>query len=208
MIDLRIKEWEKLQYIYPIKVLPRLRELQIMTSQMEGGDRIKNLRTNRLKHHGEKRIAAIFCFGMSCILKQEVVFTAAPANDRDYDIVSRYTEGDTIHYLPVQIKEVVPEGVNSVTNLQKIIDDLGTNYPTSVDLTVVIYLNRTGKFKISDIQVPKLNIAALWILFASDPSQNRWLLVGNMLDNLGFYEYVYPTKEYLEAQGIKMGGKI
>ena len=35
MIDLRIKEWEKLQYIYPVKVLPRLREIQVEAFQME-----------------------------------------------------------------------------------------------------------------------------------------------------------------------------
>lgn len=191
-MDTRIKEWEKLKYIDPAITLPKLYQLQIEISQSNLDQKVKELRTRTLKPNLEKRTAAIFCYGMSCLLKNKIVFAAAPRQNADYDIITRCIQNNAINYVPIQIKEVIPERTNPTSSLSQIIENL-KKYPDSKETVVVIHSNRTGQLAIEDIKVPNLNIAALWILGASVADQSKWFIAGNLLqDNAKIYEFPYP----------------
>jgi hypothetical protein len=185
-----------LKYISPAIALPRLYQIQLEVSQMNIDQKLKELRTNKLKHHLEKRTAAIFCYGMAGLLKKSIYFAPAPAQNLDYDVVARYMdkESKTINYMPIQIKEVVPLRINAKTDLNKEIEKL-KKYPVSKDTVVVIQSNRKGVFKIKDVKIPKLNIAGLWILGCCQPDQSTWYIAGDMLTrDAQIYEFPYPTK--------------
>lgn len=191
-MGIRENEFRKLKYMNPEKILPQLRQLQIKIAQQNIDDDIKNLRTKKLKHHLEKRIAIIFSYGIAQCIKKSVFVAFAPHENLDYDAVAYYQDGNVVHYMPLQIKEVVPERLNSQTDLNNEIKKLQKKYQASTDLVVVIHYNRRGKFKISDVKIPMLGIAALWILGASVPDQSRWFIAGNMLSHPKIFEFKYP----------------
>ena len=95
--------WGNLKYISPIKVLPKLRQLQAQLSCSRLDDNIKNLRKRKLKPHSEKRIAAIFCYCMACYLKENIVFASAPQNNLDYDIVLKYRNKNEVFYSHINV---------------------------------------------------------------------------------------------------------
>ena len=67
-------------------------------------------------------------------------------------------------------------------------------YKDSKDLTVAIHLNRGIKgFNPSEVKVPQLNIAALWIYGGISPDKSRWAIWGNFLDELQASEFSYPS---------------
>jgi len=118
------------------------------------------------------------------------VFVASYENS-DYDAVAKRIEKDTEIFTPIQIKEVVPNDINSETDLNKEIAKL-SRYPVSNDTVVVIHVNRTGRLHLPSVRVPSLSIGSLWLLGASTPDQQKWFLAGNLLDNPRIFEFNYP----------------
>lgn len=91
-----------------------------------------------------------------------------------------WTVGDMRSFAPSASVEAVIEGLRK--------------YKDSKDLTVAIHLNRGIKgFNPSEVKVPQLNIAALWIYGGISPDKSRWAIWGNFLDELQASEFSYPS---------------
>ena len=188
-MDTRINEWRKLKFVDPAVVLPKLRKIQMQVADSTLEDKIKNLRTSELKQYREGWEAAIFCYGMGKML--DVPVYISPYQASDYDAVAVRIEDNTQYFTAIQIKEVVPEYLNSETDINKEITKL-RRYPVSNDTVIVIHVNRVGRLDLSLIEVPSLNIGSLWLLGASAPDQSKWFIAGNLLDNPRIFEFDYP----------------
>jgi hypothetical protein len=190
-MDTRINEWSKLHFVDPAVVLPQFRKIQLQVAASDLEDRVKNLRTQKLRQHRERWEAAIFCFGMSK-MKGVPVYVASYEKS-DYDAVAKLVEGNTPSFIPIQIKEVVPEDLNPETDINKEIAKLSRRYPVSNDTAVVIHVTRPGQLQLPSLKVPSLNIASLWLIGASTPDQSKWFLAGNLLDKPQILEFDYPV---------------
>jgi hypothetical protein len=189
-MDIRLNEWSKLKFVDPAKALPKLREIQELIATSNLNEKVKNLRTQKFKHHREGWEATLFCYGMSQLLKTTVF--VAPYELSDYDAVSKYIQDDVQHFTPIQIKEVVPERLNPNTSINQEIAKLN-RYPASKDTVIVMHVNRPGRLDLSDIQTPKLNISELWLLGASSQDQRRWFIAGDLLNRPNIFEFDYPV---------------
>jgi hypothetical protein len=153
--------------------------------------KIASLRTNDTNHFREARQCALFCYGMSQKLGVEIGF--APFEDSDTDFVAAYKLGDETHFVPIQMKELVPEQVADQVDLQKEIDKLG-KYVSSNDLVVAFHLNRTHTVEISKLDFSKVPVKELWFVGATIPDQSNWVLLGNLLSpNWRHYFFPYPV---------------
>ena len=176
----RLNHWRQLNYRNPEPVLRELRtiEVSVMENANEISPHVRTLRTNELKHIREFRQAAIFCHGMAQQLGCPVHF--APVEDSDYDFVAAYTIDECHHFVPVQLKELVPRHLNEAATLDEILHSL-RKYPSSKDLTVVVYLNRQGTVTPRKIEDPELRIGALWLVCSTPPDASSWIMIGDML---------------------------
>ncbi len=155
-------------------------------------EKLRTLRTNKLKRHREGREGALFCYGLQeAVLKIPVYFALSEADD--YDLVTLRKLDDTLLYTPVQMKEVPPERLNPTTSLNKEIQKL-TKYVNSENLVVAIHANRTGQLNFNEIVLPKLKISELWIFGSLTLDQSRWFLYGDVLTRPEYYEFNYPTE--------------
>lgn len=114
------------------------------------------------------------------------------SEDQDYDFVTRRLEGDTVHFTPVQLKELVSDEINPRANLETELQKL-TKYSSSSDLVVVIRVNRNVTIDRSKLRVPQLKIAQLWILGNRSPDQTKWCLIGDILNRPEITEFDYPV---------------
>lgn len=191
MVSDRTRTFAKLKYRDPRTVLVDLRRTELTISASEASFAVKNLRTRDLRPLRELREACLFCHGMTERTGQK--FFVAHAEAQDYDAVATWVVGDLQSFAPIQIKEVVPHEVNPTASVRKVIAAL-EKYVSSEDLTVAIHLNRVVKgFNPSEIIVPPLRIAALWMFGAIAADQSRWAIWGNFLDELEVAEFAYPT---------------
>ena len=113
----------------------------------------------------------------------------AESEDDDYDYIACVPEKKL--FIPIQMKEVVPEKVNPDTNLQKEIDKL-RKYSDSIDLCVAIYVNRVQSIDVSRLNLSGLRIAELYLFGAAAPTQETWKIVGNLLDTPTECRFNYP----------------
>jgi hypothetical protein len=189
MTDTRLNEWSKLRFVDPAVVLPRLRQIQIAVTTSNLDERVKNLRTDTLRKHHEGWEAALFCYGMSKIVG--VTVYVVPHEASDYDAVAMWVKDETRHFTPLQIKELVPHELNPGTDINKEIAKL-KRYPVSNDTTVVLHINRAGRLELQSIEVPKLNIASLWLIGSTTPDQSKWFVAGDIMDKPIISEFEYP----------------
>ncbi|MGH2611308.1 MAG: hypothetical protein ACRDHF_19690, partial [Tepidiformaceae bacterium] len=112
MADTRINQWRTLTYHDPAHVLRRLRAVeQALAARLRHAeDRVRRLRTTGLKRYREWRDAALFTYGMGLALGARVGYATEATSD--YDFVAAWVEGDTPHFCPVQLKELVPADLN------------------------------------------------------------------------------------------------
>lgn len=172
-------------------MLVDLRRTELTIAASNASFAVKNLRTHDLRPLRELREACLFCHGMTECTGQK--FFVAHEEAQDYDAVATWVVGDLQSFAPIQIKEVVPHEVNPTASVREVIAGL-EKYVSSEDLTVAIHLNRVVKgFNPSEIIVPPLKIAALWMFGAIAPDQSRWAIWGNFLDELEAAEFAYPT---------------
>lgn len=189
MRNIRLREFRKLDFRDPRPFLTNLRRLELGGTLAGLPPEVRSLRTNELKHWREKREAAIFCYGVSQIVGTTVYF--APTEEQDHDFVATWSDDETQHFAPVQLKEVVPQNLNDTASVQRVIDSL-SKYVDSGDLTVAIHLNQEGRFDPTTLDVPNLSLSGLWVFCATARDQSRWGLWGNLFTNRSGIEFSYP----------------
>lgn len=186
----KIREWEKLEYHDPEKILLGFKDIASNFPISSAPYNVASLRTRELRLYGESRQCALFCYGISKARNIKVHY--AHLEKSDYDFVGVYPENDYLNYVPIQMKEFVPEKVNPKAQLENEIKKL-QKYTDSQDLCVAIHLNRNISFDFKNIVIPELNIRELWFFGAKAPNQSEWWLLGNILNNPKVYEFNYPT---------------
>jgi hypothetical protein len=185
------REWLGLQYLDPERTLINMRHIESTMPLNKLPYKVAALRTNELREPREARQGALFTFGLGQSLGVPISF--ALSEKQDYDIVVRYTVNGTVTYLPVQLKEWVPETLNPRSTLQDELDKLAAKYVDSKDLAVAFYLNRDTTFDLSTLKLPIGSIGGLWLYGAANPLGTAWFLIGNLLiPNADKHEFMYP----------------
>jgi len=184
-----IREWEKLEYYDPERILSCLRDIALTLPLDTLPYSEASLRKRNLRQYGESRQCALFCYGISKAFNIKISY--AHYERSDYDFVAVRVDDDNLYYTPIQMKELVPENVNSKVSLEQELEKL-KKYSNSKDLVVAIHLNRAGKININELTIPELNISELWFFGAADETQEKWHLIGNILRNPQYYEFQYP----------------
>jgi hypothetical protein len=184
------RAWSQLQYLDPERILSGLREIALTHPLEKLPYEVATLRTRGLRRYGEGRQAAFFCYGLGQAIGARV--QVAQTAQEDFDIVARYVAEDELRYVPVQLKEWVPDTVNPSTTLEAELGKL-VKYGNAQDLVVAFHLNRTAHIKFSELQLPAVNLGALWFYGAKDATQREWWLIGNLLrDGPVAHQFIYP----------------
>lgn len=178
----------KLDYHDPADVLRKFRDVEKWIVTSNASNTIKHLRTNGLKRLRECREAALFCYGMSQRTGQAIRFS--PDEAADYDFTAMWAEAGTEHFAQVQLKELVPKELNSSATIDNLLARL-TKYRSN-KLTVVIHLNRAGRFEPFKLSIPRLHVAALWFLWGAAPGGSTWCLFGDALGMPTLSSFSYP----------------
>jgi hypothetical protein len=188
--ELRVRAWQRLKFLNPEKILRGLRAIEVSHDLDQLPIDVAQLRTRDLRTYGEGRQAALLCYGLSQMLGARVSFAQHAASD--YDVVARYLLADVVHYVPVQLKELVPDTLNPRASLQAELDKI-SKYVDSKDLVVAVYLNTRRRLVFSDLKLPHGVVRELWFFGALSPDQSRWILLGNMLGpHAQALEFSYP----------------
>ncbi|MDX2239037.1 MAG: hypothetical protein NW203_15850 [Hyphomonadaceae bacterium] len=192
---IRLRECSRLKFEHAASCLIALRKLEVTIAPCDIDERVKTLRTNGLKPYREMRDAALFCTGMSKLLSTDVWF--APFEANDYDFVTTWKSGDTQHFCPVQLKELVPKSLNANASIGIITDKL-SHYASAEDLVVVIKLNQIGRFDLSKLTIPEnARFGGLWVFGSVTEDQSKFALWGDFLQTGSATEGIifdYPTE--------------
>ena len=188
--DLRVRSWQRLRYLDPEKILRGLREIASSHPLHQLPIEVAQLRTRELRPYGEGRQAALLCYGLSQMLGGPVSFAQHATSD--YDVVARFLLDDAVHYVPVQLKELVSAALNPRASLQAELDKI-SKYVDSKDLVVAVHLNTARRLVFSDLKFPYGIVRELWFFGALSPDQSRWVILGNMLGpSPQVLEFSYP----------------
>lgn len=187
LMSIRTRAWSKLKYYDPKEILVALREIERAYPLKDMPYKVSTLRSRSLRSRGESRQCAIFCYGMAQLLGITLLYAESEVDD--YDYIACVPEKNL--FIPIQMKEVVPEKVNPETNLQKEIDKL-RKYSDSIDLCVAIYVNRVQSIDVSRLNLSGLGIAELYLFGGATPTQETWKIVGNLLDTPTECRFNYP----------------
>lgn len=187
---MRVRRWSKLPFLDSKAFLVGLGEVSEKVGTYGAPYSIAALRTNDLRRHREARQCALFCYGMSQLLRAEVRF--APAEESDIDFVGWYHIGDTDHLVPIQVKELVPRQVKQTVSFQEEINKLA-KYTDSRDLVVVFHVNRDVRVTPAELDFSGLELAELWIVGYLGDEAQEWLLCGNLLaQDISEIRFRYP----------------
>lgn len=115
----------------------------------------------------------------------------------DYDFVATYEQDGIQHFVPVQLKELVP--LETVPNrpLPQLQDEINKlkKYADAEDLVVAIHANRDITIEPRSLQLPALKLGALWLFGGTDLTQERWMLMGNLLQSnpvVSYFDHPHP----------------
>jgi hypothetical protein len=173
----------------PLIVLTGLRTIQIDVASSDLPPEIRNLRTNGLRFAREMRQAALFRLGMAERTNRKILFSCIES--QDYDFVTTWSDEEGQHFSPVQLKEVVSRNLNPEATIRDVIQGLSRyNNPT---LTVAIHHSQAGKLDPAKIQVPKLQIASLWIFASISEDQSEWGLWGDLMSSPYGSRFHHPS---------------
>jgi hypothetical protein len=179
MDQINLRTFSRLRYKDPRSVLVDMATVERSIASADIDPRVKQMRTRDLRSVRELRQACLFWHGVSEVTGQK--FGIAHCEDEDYDAVATWVRDGTQSFAPTQLKEVPPEELNPVVSVQAIVNGL-TKYPSSTKLTVAIHLNRVVQFAPSELVIPRLGVAAVWVFGAIRPDRSRWAIWGNFLD--------------------------
>lgn len=176
-------------FLNPELFLVKFRELYDSLPMTRMPRDLASLRAREVRHMGEARRCALFCYGVGQLLGVKILF--ADYESSDYDYVAAYERDGAVVYVPVQMKEFVPVSVNPNADLQREINKL-RKYCNSPDLVVAIHLNRTGFVRLSELDLSGLPIKELWFFGAKD-AQDDWMVLGNLLkSDARWHDFRYP----------------
>lgn len=195
MDQISLRAFNRLSYRDPRAVLVDMRRLELRIRSAEVDPRVRHLRTNDLRNVRELRSACLFCHGMSRLTGQK--YAVAHSEAVDYDAVATWVRDGTQYFAPIQLKEVPPTALNPLASVQGIINALA-KYLGSEDLTVVVHLNQATRFLPSELTIPPVRVAALWVLAGISPDQSRWAIWGNLVEPVdswqaGTFDYPEPV---------------
>ena len=178
---MRERRWSQLPFYDPRGLLIELNKLSDEVAAANLPYNLASLRTNDLKPYREGRQCALFCYGVGRRFGLDIRF--AFAEEQDVDFVARFERDECVHFVPLQMKELVPERVRDSVSLQHEINKLA-KYGDSSDLVVAFHLNRGVQVVPEQLDFTKVKIAQLWFVGYSGQGQ-EWLLLGDMLSESG-----------------------
>jgi hypothetical protein len=114
---MRERRWSRLPFYDPKGLLIELHKLSLLVAEADLPYSLASLRTNGLKQYREGRQCALFCYGIGQRFGVEGRF--AFAEEQDIDCVARYEMDDTVKFVPLQMKEIVPQQVLDSASLLK-----------------------------------------------------------------------------------------
>lgn len=187
---MRVRQWSKLSYYDPRGLLISLAQLSDRVAAADVPYNVASLRTNELNRFREGRQCALLCYGMSQFLGTEVRFAMFEQNDTDF--IGRYERIGEVHYVPLQVKELVPDNVKADASLQAEIDKLA-KYTDSKDLVVAFHLNRQEHIDFAQLDFSRVPVKELWFFGCISPATQEWLLFGNVLSTgCQAFKFHYP----------------
>lgn len=185
------REWVALTYYKPAVVLHNTRPIELMMARSDLSEKVKTLRTHRLRPFGERRQAAIFSYLIGRFTGLEVQFALFEAED--HDAIVQWRDSDTVNYVPLQLKELVPDNLNPQQTIDSILEGLAGKYRTSGDLVVGVFLNRRGRLDLESFPFPEMPIRELWFFGNAIPDGSQWFICGNILaKDRGCRVFPYP----------------
>jgi hypothetical protein len=191
MTDLRLREWNSLHYKDPVEWLKKLRKIEQLIIPNIKNEKIRTLRTNKLKKFKESRQAALLCCGLNSLLKINIAI--AMDENSDHDFIARYYKDGILNFTPVQLKELVSESINPDDSLDSIMLEIQKKYSHSKDLVVAIHISRKMKIDFSRIRDNNCAVKEIWLFGASQEDQNKWFIFGNVKEHPQFHEFSYPN---------------
>ncbi|MEY3359120.1 MAG: hypothetical protein RLZZ537_187 [Pseudomonadota bacterium] len=175
---MKVRQWSKLPYYDPKSLLIALDKVSDQVAAANLPYNLSSLRTNELNQFRERRQCALFCYGMSQRLGTEVRFAVFEESDTDF--IGKYIFLDEVHYVPLQVKEIVPSVVSDAVTLQDEIDKL-EKYTDSKDLVVAFHINRVIHVDFAQLDFSRVPVMELWFFGCVDQVKQEWLLFGNVL---------------------------
>jgi hypothetical protein len=186
---IRINRWSKFRYHDPRTVLIALRELEIEVARSDLDERVKSLRTNKLKKHREFREAAVFCHALGFIQNKTIHF--ARCEEEGYDFIMLQPDGDRLLFSPLQIKELVPSALNVQSSLDEILAGLG-RYASASDTVVAIHINRRMRMDLKTITLPDIPVGQIWLFGGADDVPMEFALYGDLCREPQLYQFALP----------------
>jgi hypothetical protein len=189
---IKLRKWDALSFRDAKTDLINLGKLQTRLAQSHGiSPEVANLRERDLRQYLQWRQAALFCYLVQAATgKASLAYTVV--EDEDYDALACWIDGDTKHYAPIQLKELVPESLNSAASLEAELGKLA-KYATSQETVVAVHVNRAGRLEFSSLKPPKARVREIWLFGALSPDQRSWFLYGDLMAQPQFHEATYPT---------------
>lgn len=192
MNDIRLSSWSKLKYKDPKDWLIKLSKIERKIASLVAEERVRALRTNELRWAREARQAGIFTYGMSIYQRKNMGFALAENETCYYDFIVRFFDNNTEMFVPVQLKEWVPEKNNPKQSLNEIYEKL-RKYSKQDDLTIAICINRQVYIDMTTVRLKETKFADVWIFGSCSPDKSRWFLCGDMQKSPSYFEFDYPN---------------
>ncbi len=132
---------------------------------------------------------AVLCLLLSYKLGLDIRFCRI--EESDFDSIFTWQDNGTQCFVPVQMKELVPEYTNSTASLKELLAGLH-KYGDSSDLVIGIKLNRDISIDFTDVKTKSLPVAEVWMFGATAQDQSRWSLFKENDAGWSQYEYELP----------------
>jgi len=188
MNDIQTRVWSKLKYKSP---KPWLEELDRLEKEVV--PRVVRTRPRLLDNRANwARQAGIFTYGMEKLTSKRISFAMNDVEDSEVDLVALFAEDEIINFVPVQLKEWVPENIDQKHSLDKIYIKL-REYALQSELTVAIYVCRDVKLKIDEVRLHGTQFSGVWIFGACSEDKKKWFLMGDVQKKEPkYFEFDYP----------------
>lgn len=159
-----------LNYVDPADALRRSFSLQLLLSKADHlPDQVRNLRTTKLRRAREWWQLSLFTHAVGVAEGMKVLLSVE--EDQHWDGVTVGRLDETLHYAPIQLKELPSKDRNPRASLERLEDNI--NRKDYRGTTVAIYLERAGHYEASEL--PRLKVTCgpvrLFGFSADDQSQ-------------------------------------
>lgn len=169
-----------LNYEDPETILRRL--MPTIVGILQKPETVSHLSAKQKNKLLEEHQAAFLAFMMKHIAGCQARVTVCVKELDDFDCTIKGEIGSDTVYKPVQLKQLPSRQVNREIELQGIINKLKTQYPTSSDLVVAIWINRDIKLDFRLLRFDGLKIEQLW--FFGDSVTGNTTLDGGVVADL------------------------